>query len=399
MRTIYLIGPREPSGLSWLYNCLLCLDIKVHYVNPRNDGSMWLCTENGCVLNPVDDIQKKWAPILSKKGKFNFRDDIQVQFDHAWPTGWQRNQKIIFFVRNPYDSLFSRWKRDANEMSFEDFLNVPDHITLLDKVNNWNLFCESWLAQRNCVDWHLVRFEDYKKNAKLVLIEVVKFLGINVSHEQLAYALSQSGFEEAKQVEQSYTPYVPDWLRVCDDVFHAYGSRQINRSGSGNEELSTGIIDRDYVVNRTGAVCSEFGYSAKVNYQIPVNYLPQKAMISFFNQLDMPNKWFADCSDFDQNKYFSEIENLFIYIRDVQFLLDSAARAGLIFGEIAAFFAALQEMQGNYLKTAKQLDTLIDMIESPQEKGNAKSILPLFAQLFRRARGLSMFVRKYDASD
>ena len=56
MNTVYLIGPREPSGLSWLYNCFLCLGIKVHTVGPRNGGHMWQLEGDRYILNPVDDL-------------------------------------------------------------------------------------------------------------------------------------------------------------------------------------------------------------------------------------------------------------------------------------------------------------------------------------------------------
>jgi hypothetical protein len=56
----------------------------------------------------------------------------------------------------------------------EIFYDVPDHMTLLDKVDNWNLFCEAWLKQKPRVDWHLVKFEDYRSDAEETLRDVIK---------------------------------------------------------------------------------------------------------------------------------------------------------------------------------------------------------------------------------
>ena len=348
MNTVYLIGPREPSGLSWLYNCFLCLGIKVHTVGPRNGGYMWQLDGDRYVLNPVDDIQKKWAPVLSSKSHFDFRTDFEVQFGHIWPTGWQREQKIIFFVRNPYESLFSRWRRDANEISFGDFLRVPDHMTLLDKVDNWNLFCEAWLKQTPRVDWHLVKFEDYRSDAEEPLRDVIKFLDIEFSDEEIADALSQSGFEVAKRAEDEYQPSTPPWLQVCDDVFHFYNNRKVNGGPKSQSDLDQTMQERDFILKRTAKVCREFGYPVSGTLSVP-SYLPQKAMLSFYRHLDISEEWLNDVAIFNMIDHLDDIEALFINIRDVDALFRSSIDAGLVFGEVAALIAALQEMRGNYL--------------------------------------------------
>ena len=353
MKTVYLISPREPSGMAWLYNCLLCLDIKVHYVNPRNNGKMWVFSDGKYSLNPVDDLQKKWAPILTKKEKYEFRNDIQIQFDHIWPTGWQRNQKIIFCIRNPYDSLYSRFKRESRKISFREFLKLPDATTLLDKASTWNLFCEAWLSQRDCANLHIVKFEEYKNNANEVLRSVIAFLEINVSDEQIAFALSQSEFEMATCAEKFYKPTSPPWLKICDDVFFAYEHRKINRSSLLGDSLIIGDDERKYIGLKTSAVCHDLGYETVVGDQATLDYLPQKATLSFFTHLDMPKEWFSDCVDFNEEKYFSKFDELFLYIRDIEALLQLIEQTGLMFGEVAGLIAALQEMQGNYLRLAR----------------------------------------------
>lgn len=349
MNTVYLIGPHEPSGLSWLYNCFLCLGIKVHTVGPRNGGHMWQLDADRYVLNPVDDLQKKWAPTLSTTSHFNFRTDFEVQFGHIWPTGWQRGQKVIFFVRNPYDALLSRWRRDANKISFGDFIRLPDHTTLLDKVDNWNLFCEAWLKQKPRVDWHMVKFEDYRSNAEATLREVIKFLDIEFSDEEIADALSQSGFEAAKRAEDEYQPSTPPWLEVCDDVFYAYSNRKANGGPKSQSDLDQTVQERDFILKRTANVCRELGYSLSGASGIP-SYLPQKAMLSFYRHLDIDEDWLNDVATFNMIDYLDDISALFINIRDVDTLFRSCADSGLFFGEVAALIAALQEMQGKYLR-------------------------------------------------
>ena len=285
---------------------------------------------------------------MSTKSHFNFRTDFEVQFGHVWPTGWQRGQKIIFFVRDPYESLLSRWRRDANKISFGDYLRIPDHTTLLDKVDNWNLFCEAWLKQKPRVDWHMVKFEDYRSNAEETLREVIKFLDIEFSDEEIADALSQSGFEVAKRAENEYQPSTPPWLAVCDDVFHAYSNRKTNGGPKSQSDLDQTLHERDFIFKRTANVCRVLGYPVSGISPAP-SYLPQKAMLSFYRHLDIGEEWLNDVATFNMTDYLDDIDALFINIRDVNALFRSSIGAGLVFGEVAALIAALQEMQGNYL--------------------------------------------------
>ena len=391
MDTVYLIGPREPSGLSWLYNCFLCLGIKVHTVGARNGGHMWQLDGDRYVLNPVDDIQKKWAPVLSTKSHFDFRDDFEVQFGHTWPTGWQRGQKIIFFVRNPYDALLSRWRREANKVSFGDYLKVPDHTTLLDKVDNWNLFCEAWLKQKSRVDWHVVKFEDYRTNAEEALREVTKFLDIEFSDEEIANALSQSGFEVAKQAEDQYQPSTPSWLEVCDDVFQAYNRRKANGGPASQSNLDQTLQERNFILNRTANVCRDLGYPVSGTSLVAPSYLPQKAMLSFYRHLDIDEEWLNDVATFNMIDYLDDINALFINIRDVNTLFRSSADAWLYFGEVAALIAALQEMQGNYLSHFKNKENpTAKTVSSPSDTGFFFTLRKRFFRAVKRTlKGVS----------
>lgn len=349
MKTIHLISPPEPSGMSWLYNCFLSLGIKVHLVHSMNRGNMWLKSGKSFKLNPVDDIQKKWAPILSNKKLFKFRDDIEIQFGHTWPTGWQKNKIILFCVRNPFDTLFSSWKRNGNKITFKEYLNVPNHINLLNKIDNWNLFCEAWLHQKNETSLHLVRFEDYKKNAEKTLRNVLKFLNIKYTNKEIEFAISESEYKNASKAENNYVSQTPEWLKKCDDVFWGFYNRKVNLGTKNFQIPEKQTEEHKMIMSRTANVCNEFGYSNKAKNN-KRTYYPQKAMLSFYNHLDFNDKWFNETENFSIIDYSVEIEDIFKYIRDINSLLLIAKRAGLMFGEVAELINALQEFKGNYLK-------------------------------------------------
>lgn len=349
MKTIYLIGPPEPSGLSWLYNCFLCLGIKVQIPHPRNQFNMWIKTGTKYTLNPVDDMQKKWAPILSKKRCFQFRDDVQVHYGHDWPTGWQRKQSIIFFIRNPFDALFSSWKRNSKDISFGDYLRVRNHLNLLNKIDNWNLFCETWLKERNKTQWCQVRFEDYRRNPEKTLRNVLSFMNLSFSNEEISFALSESSYEEASKAENNYVMNVPEWLEVCDDVSANFSDLTIN-SGDKNEKTSYLYgAEHKLIMSQTVNVCNEFGYSQKSKVKAN-DYFPQRALLSFFDHLNLCEDDQSANKDFDISQFKDEIHDIFSYVREISSLFAAAERAGLMFGEVAALIDALEEFKANYLR-------------------------------------------------
>jgi hypothetical protein len=125
--------------------------------------------------------------------------------------------------------------------------------------------------------------------------------------------------------------------------------------------------ERDFILKRTAKVCREFGYPVSGTLSVP-SYLPQKAMLSFYRHLDISEEWLNDVAIFNMIDHLDDIEALFINIRDVDALFRSSIDAGLVFGEVAALIAALQEMRGNYLShfqdqnnpTAKRSSSLSD---------------------------------------
>jgi len=154
-RKIYLVSPREPSGATWLINCLLELGIMTYRYSP---AGMWRNETGRWFLNSHEHVLRKWLPALVDHSSFQFRDDLEVQWMHEWFTDAYADNEILYFVRDPRDALFSRFKREAPQLSFREFAAFPDVYTLLDKVANWWLYNKTWLAHPRVT---VFRFEDY----------------------------------------------------------------------------------------------------------------------------------------------------------------------------------------------------------------------------------------------
>lgn len=197
-RKIYIVSPREPSGATWLINCFLELGIKTYRVH---ETQMWQKIADEYVLTERENMLKKWLPTLSAKKSFTFIDNIEVVWTHEWPQQKFENHKIIYFVRDPRDSLLSRYKREAPNCTYEEFLNFPDQNTLLNKIDHWCLFNLVWLEQN---DLKVFKFEDYRQSPLLVLKEILDWISFSASEEHILQSLEASTSEKAAEAEKKY---------------------------------------------------------------------------------------------------------------------------------------------------------------------------------------------------
>ncbi len=272
---IYLISPREPSGATWLINCLLELGVKTYR---ETLGDMWMPTRGGgYTLNLVENHLKKWLPILSARETFDFRDDIEVEWAHQWPTRRHARHRIIYFVRDPRDAIFSRYRRESPDMSFEEFLDFPDPHTLHDKIDTWSMFNELWLRQP---DIRSFRFEDYKSDARKTLEAILDYAGLRVTEPELTLALENSTFEKAALAEKKYREDNPEDAQL------------INRASQvGGWKVSDDAACISRIARQTAGLLAHFGYESGHAAE-RISYLPQAAVLGFYRQLAVaPDFW------------------------------------------------------------------------------------------------------------
>lgn len=268
-RRVYLPSPREPSGATWLINCLLELGIRTFRYSP--DG-MWRREKGRWLLNPHEQLLRKWLPALSDHDRFDFRDDIEVQWMHEWRSEKYTDSQIVYFVRDPRDALFSRYKREAPQLSFAEFAAFPDVRTLLDKVVNWKLFNEGWLSHPRLT---VVRFEDYKADAGRTLRQVLHAMGVEYGPADIDRAVRTSTYDRAAAAERAYRSEHPEDTQI------------INRSGVPME-WQTGKIDRD-VVARIESLCTglleRLGYSSPAVGHQAISLERHLPRLRFFGQV------------------------------------------------------------------------------------------------------------------
>ena len=92
-REVLLVSPAEPSGATWLINCLLLLGVRTYRTSARG---MWRQEGENYYLNEHEEVLKKWLPALNERDSFRFRADLAVRWTHEWPRVSNGGRQILF---------------------------------------------------------------------------------------------------------------------------------------------------------------------------------------------------------------------------------------------------------------------------------------------------------------
>lgn len=223
-----IISSYPYSGVSWVMNILIELNICVNITNDNYKLLKWnFNDENIASLVKEDDFN--WSamiPALNDKSEFVFKENLLVSTTHNTPNLENlKNNRVILMVRDPRDTILSIYKSKItnNEKSLSEFftdirslefgyidktLNFwitknknNQLISIFDLIHRWVIFYGLWI---NCIsnkNLFLIKLEDTKINPEKVVRELLIFLNINRSDEEIKIAISKSTFENAKKNE------------------------------------------------------------------------------------------------------------------------------------------------------------------------------------------------------
>ncbi len=244
-RKIFIISPVEPSGVTWLINCFLELGIKTYRFDADN---MWDCSGPHCFLKAKEEGLKKWLPVLYERSRFSFREDIEFEWAHDWPTHRYDGHEILYFIRDPRDSFFSAYKRALPNMSFAEFASFPHVSTLLSRIDNWCFYTLSWLTQPRTL---FFRFEDYRKNDAGVLRNILEAYGLVYDEISIQKAAAASTHEKAAQAERRY---VSENAEVAAKITARRLAMWAYKEEAGPEDIS-------FIEDRSWDVLDKLGYA------------------------------------------------------------------------------------------------------------------------------------------
>lgn len=343
LKRILVASPVEPSGGSWLLNCLLELGVKVGHKpfvdnvwrgsNPPPPADhIWTEVDGRHEFNPKAEMLVKFLPSVGRRKSFAFRGDVEVEYVQDFPPPRFDERPLVLIVRDPRDAIYSMYRRVAPELSFEEFCRFPNPATLLDRAAHWALHVAAWLDHPNV---RIVRLEDYKRDAEATLRSVVEPLDLGCGDAEIDAALRFSSFEKAREAEAAFRERFP-------------GDRQVvNRAGKvgdgrGRPEVQALIPE---IERATAPLLRRLGYDVEDALEGDTSAARLNALfLSFFKTIRVPEAFCAPAPDMPQAD-----RHLFALLAFAHRLdKDLIRRAALAPDEARQLLDSLSELSGSH---------------------------------------------------
>ncbi len=205
--TFDVVSPELPCGAGWLANCLLELNIPVWQPWGFEVNNEWQrLAPFHYQYKAKCEPWKQTLPALQHLREYQFSSESAACFRHQWPLAFGKRRPLVFFVRDPRDALYSHWRRAIHNdpgfyLSFEAFVHSPYYHYPITFREYQLRFLQIWRSYLSKSDHLIVRFEDYKADARQTLCRVLDFLKIKAGEDQVDQALACSDFSVLKRVE------------------------------------------------------------------------------------------------------------------------------------------------------------------------------------------------------
>lgn len=200
-------------------------------------------------------VQKIVPEVIRNNEFIEQLDRPRVIKSHAIYTKYP---KVIYLVRDGRDVYvsyyFYRLNKFTKEIAFYDFLKRQDHYPCL-----WGNHVESWLFSKNKVSNILVvKYEDILSDCRKELNRLIKFIGLEVTEEQIIDAIAASKFDNMRQLEKERgRPYKEE--EKGPDIFMRQGKQ-------GNWHDFFCIEEKRFFKSREGKILIKLGYEESDNW-------------------------------------------------------------------------------------------------------------------------------------
>ena len=197
-----IISPALPNGVTFLTNILLELEVPIYsyYFN-----LFWRREKGRLFSRPyTQEIFHQMMPSFTAQKRLEGTSQISMEHQHDWPLLNFKDRKVILFVRDGRDGIYSSYKRFHKDISFDDYLKKPIPPFNLPHKLNWGLFHLLWMEFLSLYcEYIVVRFEDIKRNSIAETDKVVSFLNVSRTQEQISNAIDNSSVDKARKVEEN----------------------------------------------------------------------------------------------------------------------------------------------------------------------------------------------------
>ena len=251
-KTITIASPGV-SGVGWVVNILLELGIKTETHSHKETD--WI-ERDGKYYPGTYARMRYMMPVLGRYDGFEFQKGVHVRWDHILPHPGLMKDKVILVVRDPRDSIYSFYRRSTSlhDLSYEEFLNWPNYITLCKESESWAFYFFLWLS---CTENHVVKFEDLKSTPVQTISSALAYMGIERSQDEIVRAVEACSFEKASSDERQRRGG-----RGENGVFHS--SLVKGWIKRGDPAAAVEAIERD-----SGWLMKVFGYETDIKSPRP----------------------------------------------------------------------------------------------------------------------------------
>lgn len=239
-----IVSPPFSCGVAWLVNALLELNIKTTNIGLLADH--WDQDNEVSIIGRIPLNHLKWhLPILHRKEKFVFQENMEVLWEHRLDFINYGKRKTILFIRDPRDAIYSLYYRNYKEQyTFDVYLKRqdewPDHfpgLFQLPPFETFTYFVFFWMTIGKFMPVKIVNFKDTKVTPLKTAKEILDYLEIDRTDQEIDEAVRNSSFENAKRA-------MDEMQKETNNSFLTARKGKIDEwKQTYSEELLAGITD------------------------------------------------------------------------------------------------------------------------------------------------------------
>ena len=183
---------------------------------PRS-GTTWLRYLIANVLAPAEDVTfstfRNYVPDINDT--YAARTSLDVFLPLSTPRFFSFHgpydpalPKVVYLLRDPRDVMISfyhyrRTREQTYSGSLHDFLRSDDHYPC-----PWDQHVTGWLLNGVNDNICLIRYEELQRDTLTAVRRVLDFADVHCKEDDIARAVTASGFDEMRSAEERYTPDV-----------------------------------------------------------------------------------------------------------------------------------------------------------------------------------------------
>jgi hypothetical protein len=210
MKEFHLISAPFSCGISWAVSVLMELGVRTTHAEPkRYPRGFWSPVPDSPGLEEIVPEgmahMRYYLPLLHERTRFRLDPSVEVFWEHRLDFIRNIGRPVILFVRDPRDAIRSLYLRNYTHFGWHEYLKRPDlwadhfpGMFGLPPAETWAAWHAAWMGVAPLTGIHVVRFEDSRQRPVEIVRDMLRFLGLERSDEEIRRAVDHSTFEKTR---------------------------------------------------------------------------------------------------------------------------------------------------------------------------------------------------------